>query len=96
MKGNRVGMIVKIDLEKTFDRLEWSYIKENLDFFKFSSAMTNLIMSCVSSNSTEILVNGRKTKPFFPSRRIRHPLCHPIYLSSTWKDFPEVLMMRLL
>lgn len=35
MKGKILGLIIKIDLEKAFDKLEWSYIRDTLIFFKF-------------------------------------------------------------
>ena len=28
-------MVVKIDLEKIYDRLEWSFIRDTLGLFKF-------------------------------------------------------------
>ena len=51
-------MVVKIDLEKAYDKLEWSFIKMVLDHFGFPSNIVNLIMSCVSSTSIAILFNG--------------------------------------
>lgn len=73
-------MILKIDLEKTFDRIEWSYIRSTLDFFNFPHKMTQLIMSCVSFSSISILVNGKKTSFFNPSKRIRQEDPMSLYL----------------
>ena len=64
-------MVVKIDLEKAYDRLEWSFIKIVLKHFGFPPNIVNLIMSCVSSTSTSILFNGNKLDSFHPSRGIR-------------------------
>lgn len=64
-------MLLKINLENAFDRLDWSYIKENLEFFKIPSKLANLVMSCVSTSSIAILVNGGKTDSFHSSRGIR-------------------------
>lgn len=30
MKGKNVNMILKLDLEKAFDKIEWPFIKETL------------------------------------------------------------------
>jgi hypothetical protein len=58
-KKGRVGQLVlKLDLEKAYDRLEWSFIREVLNFFKFPSSFMNLVLECVSTSFFSILVNG--------------------------------------
>ena len=64
-------MVVKIDLEKAYDHLEWSFIKMVLKHFGFLKSMISLIMSCVSTSTTTLLVNGIKIDSFQPSRGIR-------------------------
>ena len=64
-------MVVKIDLEKAYDRLEWSFIKMVLKHFGFPPNIVNLIMNYVSTTSTVILFNGNKLDSFHPSRGIR-------------------------
>ena len=61
-------MTIKIDLEKVYDRLEWSFIRDTLSLFRFPSHLIKLIMSCVSSLSISILFNGGALDPFLPSR----------------------------
>lgn len=51
MQGKHGNMATKIDPEKTFGRIEWSYIKETLQFFGFPANLTNLILYCISSSS---------------------------------------------
>ena len=70
-KGRTGFMVVKIDLEKAYDRLEWSFIKMVLEHFGFSENMIRLIMSCVSSITIALLFNGSKLESFQPSRGIR-------------------------
>ena len=60
-------MVVKIDLEKAYDRLEWSFIKMVLEHIGFPPNIVNLIMSCVTSTTTAILFNGNKLDSFHPS-----------------------------
>lgn len=45
MNGQNGNMIMKIDLEKAFDKLEWSFVKYTLHYFNFPSNIINLIMS---------------------------------------------------
>lgn len=65
-KGKTGFMVMKIDLEKAYDRLEWSFIKMVLKHFGFPESMINLIMSYVSSSTTALLFNGSKLDPFQP------------------------------
>ena len=64
-------MVVKIDLQKVYDRLEWSFIKMVLEHFNSLRNTINLIMSCIDITSTLTLFNGSKLDPFQPSRGIR-------------------------
>ena len=64
-------MVVKIDLQKVYDRLEWSFIKMVLEHFNSPRNTINLIMSCIDITSTSTLFNGSKLDHFQPSRGIR-------------------------
>ncbi|OMO66560.1 reverse transcriptase [Corchorus capsularis] len=64
-------MIIKIDLEKAFDRLEWSFIKKMLDFYNFPRELVQLIMSAITDPSLTVMVNGSPSKEFEASRGIR-------------------------
>ena len=71
-RGKDGYMVIKIDLEKTYDHLEWSFVKMVLEHFGFPQEMINLIMSCISTTTTALLFNGSKLEAFQPSRGIRH------------------------
>ncbi|XP_028089245.1 uncharacterized protein LOC114289680 [Camellia sinensis] len=70
-KGKSGNMLIKLDLEKAFDRLEWGFIRQVLTFFNFPPLWIILIMSCVSTSSIAILFNGGLTDSFTPTRGIR-------------------------
>lgn len=86
-KGKEGYMVVKIDLEKTYDHLEWSFIRMVLIHFGFLENIIKLILSCVSSTSTSLLFNGSKLLTFLPSRGIRQgdPF-HLTYSSYAWSS----------
>ena len=72
LKKRRAGfMAIKIDLEKAYDKLEWHFIHDMLKLYKFPSHLIKLIMSCVSTSSITMLLNGGRLEPFLPSRAIR-------------------------
>ena len=71
-KKGRVGyMAIKLDLEKAYDRLEWNFVHRVLEAFHFPLKLTKIIMSCITTTSISILVNGSALQPFEPSRGIR-------------------------
>ena len=70
-KGTVGYMAIKIDLEKAYDKLEWSFIRERLMGINFPQDLIDLIMSCVCSVSSSVLFNGGILETFYPSRGIR-------------------------
>uniref|UniRef100_A0A2N9F3E9 Protein kinase domain-containing protein n=1 Tax=Fagus sylvatica TaxID=28930 RepID=A0A2N9F3E9_FAGSY len=70
-RGKEGFMIVKIDLEKAFDRMEWSFVRRVLIHFGFLPMIIKLILSCISSTSTSLLFNGSKLPHFLVSRGLR-------------------------
>uniref|UniRef100_A0A2N9G1B6 Reverse transcriptase domain-containing protein n=1 Tax=Fagus sylvatica TaxID=28930 RepID=A0A2N9G1B6_FAGSY len=80
---SKVGsLVIKIDLEKAYDRLEWSFIRHTLTFFNFPAQRIDLIMSCITTSSLSVLVNGDRLEQFFSSRGIRQgdPLSAYIFI----------------
>ena len=76
-KKGKVGyMAIKIDLEKAYDKLEWSFIRDMLLRINLPVDLIDLIMSCVSLVSPSIMFNGVPLEPIFPLRGVRqgHPL----------------------
>lgn len=66
------GLITyKIDLEKAYDRLKWSFLRDTLLDFGFDCRIVNQIMHCVTTSSFSILWNESKLPHFQPSRGLR-------------------------
>lgn len=70
-KGKKGGIILKIDLEKAYDKISWKFLLDTLIFFNLNPSWTALIMDCVSSVSTSILWNGEALENFTPGRGLR-------------------------
>ena len=69
-KGKTGYMAIKVDLEKTYDMLEWNFIDKVLQAFHFPKQLVKFIMSCISSTSISILLNGGALEEFYPMRGI--------------------------
>ena len=63
-------MAIKLDLEKAYDKLEWSFIREMLIRINLPQGIIKLIMRYVSSVTTSILVNGASLEQIIPLRGI--------------------------
>lgn len=57
-KGHQGYMIIKIDLEKVFDRMEWSFVRSIFFSMGFHQDTIDLILSCISSTDVSLLFNG--------------------------------------
>lgn len=64
-------MALKIDLEKAYEKLEWSFIWDMLIRVNLPTDLIDTIMSCVTTISTSIVFNGEALDPIFPSRGLR-------------------------
>lgn len=71
MKGNNFNMLLKLDLEKVFDKLEWPFIHYSLSSHNFPPTFINLIMSCITTSNISVLISRNPTEYFQPTRGIR-------------------------
>ncbi|XP_074277279.1 uncharacterized protein LOC141600921 [Silene latifolia] len=61
-------IMMKIDLQKAYDSIEWSFLHEMLVHLQFPKTSIDLIMQCVSSSSYSFALNG-EVFGFFKGRR---------------------------
>lgn len=64
-------MILKLDMMKAYDRVEWNALKVVLSGLGFSLAWIKWIMSCISLTRFSVLVNGSPCGFFHSSRGLR-------------------------
>ena len=67
----REGMLLKLDLSKAYDRVDWEFLDKVLYAFGFDQKVCKIISQLVTTSSLEILVNGAPTEFFKPSRGLQ-------------------------
>ncbi|KAJ9564334.1 hypothetical protein OSB04_000300 [Centaurea solstitialis] len=63
-KAKRKGAILKIDFEKAYDSVGWSFLLDALEHMGFGTKWRKWIKSCLHSSSISVLVNGSPTEEF--------------------------------
>lgn len=65
-RGVRGMMILKLDLEKVYDRVSWNFVLDTLKDLRLPDHMISLIMRCISTSSIRMSWNGEVTESFVP------------------------------
>ena len=55
MRGRRGFFAIKIDFEKAYDRLRWSFIQNVLEDVGITEGMKHLIMNCITSTTLNVM-----------------------------------------
>ncbi len=74
------SFMLKLDLSKAFDRLEWCFIAEALQRKGFHGNFINLVLSCISTASFLVNINGQSYGCFSAQRGIRQGCPLSLYL----------------
>ncbi|CAL1366122.1 unnamed protein product [Linum trigynum] len=69
--GKKGMMLMKIDLAKAYDRIEWKFLEQTLYLAGFPPNFVAIVMQCVSSTQMQVLWNGGESESFSPSRGLR-------------------------
>lgn len=63
--------MIKVDLRKAYDSLEWSFLEEILGELGFPMQFVRWIMACVKTVNYSVLINGAPSKPFSAKKGLR-------------------------
>jgi len=70
LKSNQSGAIRKLDIEKAYDHVSWSFLMVTLEKMGFSRKWRSWIHFCLSTIRYFVLING-EASGFFSSSRGR-------------------------
>lgn len=62
------AMFIKLDMAKAYNRVRWSFLQKILGAFGFVEEWIQWVMSCVTSTSFLVLINGDHIDLFGVSR----------------------------
>jgi len=71
-KSNREMILFKVDFEKAYDSIDWSYLDTIMNRMSFPLLWRKWIKECVSTAIASILVNGSPIDEFPLQRGLRH------------------------
>jgi hypothetical protein len=65
LKKSSIGfMAIKVDLEKTYNKLRWSFIQDAIYAMSIPARLVRIIMDCILSVNIRVLWNDNMTKEF--------------------------------
>ena len=71
-KSGRVGdLALKLDMSKAYDRVEWIWLEKIMQRLGFDDKWCALIISCVTTVSHSVKINGKPKGHIVLSRGIR-------------------------
>ena len=81
-KGKKGSLALKLDISKAYDRVKWQFLQKIMEKMGFPVMWIERVMSCVTTPSFSILVNGKPYGMVHLSRGIRQdgPLSPYLFL----------------
>ena len=70
-------MIISIDVEKAFDKIQHPFLKKTLSKVRIEGAFLNLIKAIYERPTANIILNGQNLRPFPLRSESRHPSLDP-------------------
>ena len=70
-RNRKSGVCFKVDFEKAYDSVRWSFLFDMLNRLGFHDKWISWVKGCLVSSSVSVLVNGSPTEEFKPHRGLR-------------------------
>ncbi|XP_048502717.1 uncharacterized protein LOC125498533 [Beta vulgaris subsp. vulgaris] len=70
-KGCRPSCLIKMDMRKAYDTIEWNFVREMMTSLNFPQKFIDWVMTCVTSTSCSLMINGNLLGFFHPKRGLR-------------------------
>ena len=67
-KGKKGALALKLDVSKAYDRVEWAFLRGMMVRLGFPEDWINRVMSCVTTSSFSVRINGKAYGNIIPSR----------------------------
>ena len=82
LKDNLSGLLLKLDIEKAFDHVNWDCLLSVISKMGFGQRWINWIRWCISTTNFSILINGTLSDFFHSTRGLRQgdPLSPYLFL----------------
>ena len=71
LKVNIPGLLLKLDIEKAFDHVNWDCLVSVMSKMGFGQKWINWISWCISTTNFSILINGTPSDFFHSTRGLR-------------------------
>jgi len=81
-RSQKSGVCLKVDFEKAYDSVRWSFLLDMLLKMGFHRKWTKWVKGCLETTTVSVLVNGSPTEEFRPTRGLRQgdPLAPFLFL----------------
>lgn len=76
--------VLKIDLAKAYDHVEWNFVDFVMEKKGFGRRWRTWIRGCLWTANFPIIINGRSRGKFRGSRCLRERILYPLFYSICW------------